>query len=220
MYEGRARDKERKNAVDALRQVREAVLARADLRTVIASVTDYHDSNLRWNADEAFDAIQAAAGAAGYSLFDFYLPDWRPAATEAETREVSTTLLPCATWLSFPLHISRIVSLSEKDTRQAGPQSVPQWAAPLLPQQPLRLEDPVTPSDALPRFTPTGGRRQSAGVDRTGAPDDADALTTGPAAVVGRRAAALVRLRAHIGGWPAPRPDAAWGSGFRSVITR
>lgn len=49
---------------------------RVDLSIVIATISDYYDSNGRWTADEILSTIQAAAGQASFALFDLYLPDW------------------------------------------------------------------------------------------------------------------------------------------------
>lgn len=77
----------RTEADEQLRRLKAKLTERADVRVLVATVADYHDSNGRWRADEELVTIQAAAGAAGYSLLDFYLPDWQAgaAAVQAET---------------------------------------------------------------------------------------------------------------------------------------
>jgi hypothetical protein len=65
------RDKRRleilKNAVGAI-----------DVTTVIATLPDPIDSNVRWLFDPMLDAIQRAASDAHYVLDRFYIPDWNP----------------------------------------------------------------------------------------------------------------------------------------------
>ncbi len=45
---------------------------------VIALMPDYVDSNSAWMFDSYLDAVQRAAGAAGFVLDRFHLPDWAP----------------------------------------------------------------------------------------------------------------------------------------------
>lgn len=87
-YERQRVESDRAAFIGRMAAIKREVRALADLRVVVATISDYHDSNRRWTADEAFDALQAAAGAASYSLFDFYLPDWQPVVTEARAQRL------------------------------------------------------------------------------------------------------------------------------------
>ena len=68
-----------------VRRVRDEVKKVANVKFLIVTVPDYVDSYSRWTADEAFSAIQAAAGTAGYALDRFLTPGW-PQARGADTR--------------------------------------------------------------------------------------------------------------------------------------
>jgi hypothetical protein len=51
---------------------------RVRVQFVVATLPDYVDSNSAWMFDPLLDAVQRAAGAAGYVLDRFHLPDWAP----------------------------------------------------------------------------------------------------------------------------------------------
>jgi hypothetical protein len=63
-----------------LRVLTDAVGA-IDVKTVIATLPDPIDSNVRWLFDPMLDAIQRAASDAHYVLDRFYIPDWNPEQT-------------------------------------------------------------------------------------------------------------------------------------------
>jgi hypothetical protein len=55
-----------------------AVSRSMSVEFLIATLPDYVDSSSGWSFDATLDAVQRAAGAAGYVLDRFYLPDWIP----------------------------------------------------------------------------------------------------------------------------------------------
>jgi hypothetical protein len=55
---------------------------RISIEFLVATLPDYVDSNSGWSFDSILDSVQRAAGAAGYVLDRFYLPDWAPTAAD------------------------------------------------------------------------------------------------------------------------------------------
>jgi hypothetical protein len=76
---------------DAVSESLDALLERArtmaagrhiSIEFLVATLPDYVDSNSGWNFDPSLDAVQRAAGVAGYALDRFYLPDWTPTSAD------------------------------------------------------------------------------------------------------------------------------------------